>query len=51
LGCPRLGALRTTLETIGTLHNLERDGPLAITEAAGVVVAVAATDEPAPPSA
>jgi hypothetical protein len=37
-GCPQLGALRTTLETIGTLHNLEREGPLAITEAADVLV-------------
>jgi hypothetical protein len=35
-GCPQLGALRTTLETIGALHNLEREGPLGITEAAGV---------------
>jgi hypothetical protein len=36
---------------IGTLHNLEREGPLAITEAAGVVMGVAAPDAPAPPSA
>jgi hypothetical protein len=48
-GCPQLGALRPTLETIGTLHNLEREGPLAITEAADVVMGVAAPDEPAPP--
>jgi hypothetical protein len=51
LGCPQLGALRTTLETIGTPHNLEREGPLAISEAADVVMGVAAPDEPAPPSA
>jgi hypothetical protein len=42
-GCPRLGALRKTLETIGTLRTLERERRLAITEAAGGV-------EPAPAS-
>ena len=41
--CPRPGALRQTLETIGTLRNLEREGRLAITEAAagGVEIGVA----------
>jgi hypothetical protein len=45
-----LGALRTTLETIDTLHNLECEEPTVITEAGGVLMAVAAPDEPGPPS-
>jgi hypothetical protein len=34
-GRPRLGPLQQTLETIGTLHRLEREGRLAVTETAG----------------
>jgi hypothetical protein len=51
LGCPPHGALRQTLETIGTLRNLEREGRLATTAAGGrVVIGVAEPDEPGPPS-
>jgi hypothetical protein len=47
--CPRLGALRQTRETIGTLRGLERDGQLAIAgPAGGVVIGVAEPDEPGP---
>jgi hypothetical protein len=44
--CPRRGAPRQTLETIGTPRNLERGGRLGITEpAGGVVIGVAEQDE------
>jgi hypothetical protein len=44
-------AAEETIETIGTLRSLEREGRLAITEAAGgVVIGVANPDEPAPAS-
>jgi hypothetical protein len=49
--CPRLGAPRKTIETIGTLRNLERERRLAITETTGrVTIGVADPNPPAPTS-
>lgn len=45
-GRPRLQPLQQTLETIGTLCNLQREGRLAVTETAdGVTIGVADPDD------
>lgn len=46
MGYPRLQPLEQTLQTIGTMRNLERDGRLVVTETAnGTTIGVAVEDE------
>jgi hypothetical protein len=45
-GRPRLQPLHQTLETIGTMRNLEREGRLVVTETAeGTTIGLAVEDE------
>jgi hypothetical protein len=51
-GHPRLRPLQQTLQTIGTLRNLDREGRLAVTETAdGITLGIADPDETAQPPA